>query len=70
LIRNDDELDVMLERIAKFQRQVAHMRRTETDPLTYRLSAGGFLAEVDRMNLEVREYLATHPSEASPSLPR
>jgi hypothetical protein len=33
------------------------------NPLTYRLSASGFLAEVDRMQLEVRDYLALHPSE-------
>jgi hypothetical protein len=39
------------------------MRKVEKDPLTYKLSAGGFLAEIDRMNLEVREYLMFHPSE-------
>jgi hypothetical protein len=27
------------------------------------LSAGGFLSEIDRMNLEVREYFWLHPSE-------
>jgi hypothetical protein len=70
MIRNDDELDAMLERIASFQRRVAHLRSAETNPTNYRLSAGGFIAEIDRMNLEVREYLATPPSEASPSLPR
>jgi hypothetical protein len=31
--------------------------------LAYRLSSSGFLAEVDRMQLEVRDYLALHPSE-------
>ena len=40
------------------------MRKVEKDPLTYKLSAGGFLAEIDRMNLEVREYLMFHPSES------
>ena len=26
---------------------------------------GGFPSEIDRMNLEVREYLSLHPSEAA-----
>jgi len=42
---------------------VTHLRRTEADPTAYKLSAGGFLAEIDRMNREVREYLSLHPSE-------
>ena len=42
-------------------------RKVETNPLTYRLSASGFLAEIDRMQLEVREYLALHPSESAAS---
>jgi hypothetical protein len=67
MIRNDTELQVTLERIARFQQQVAHLRRVETNPVNYRLSVSGFLAEIDRMNLEVREYLSCHPSEAEPS---
>jgi len=35
----------------------------ETNPNNFKLSAGGYLAELDRMNLEVREYLWSHPSE-------
>jgi hypothetical protein len=35
----------------------------ETDPVADHLSAGGFLAEIDRMQLEVREYFSLHPSE-------
>jgi hypothetical protein len=31
------------------------------------LSVGGFLAEIDRMNLEVREYFRLHPKEISQS---
>lgn len=64
MIKNDQELEGTLERIERFQRQVIHMRKVESDPSTYKLSAGGFLAEIDRMNLEVREYLMFHPSEA------
>lgn len=63
MIRNDQELRVTLERIAHFQQLLEHLRRTETNPANYRLSAAGFLAEIDRMNLEVREYLSLHPSE-------
>jgi hypothetical protein len=63
VIRNDTELRVTLERIAHFQQQIEYLRRVESDPSTYRLSAAGFLAEIDRMNLEVREYLYLHPSE-------
>jgi hypothetical protein len=33
----------------------------ETNPTNYRLSASGFIAEIDRMQLEVREYLSILP---------
>lgn len=64
MIQNDDELEVTLQRIAHFQRQLEYLRRTETNAINYRLSAEGFLTEIDRMNLQVREYLSFHPSEA------
>ena len=63
MIRNDQELQGTLERIERFQQQVIHLRQVEKNPVTYKLSAGGFLAEIGRMNLEVREYLSLHPSE-------
>jgi hypothetical protein len=63
MIPNDVELQTTLERISAFQKQVSHLRRVETDPVAYHLSARGFLAEVDRMQREVREYLSLHPSE-------
>jgi len=63
MIQNEQELEGTLERIQYFQRQVTQIRKIETDPETYRLSAGGFLAEIDRMNLEVREYLSLFPGE-------
>ena len=65
MIQNDRELDVMLERIRHFLRQVAEIRKAEPNPENYRLSAGGFLAEIDRMNLEIRDYLWSHPAESS-----
>jgi len=63
MIRNDQELEGTKERIRYFQQQVEKLRQVETNPQNYRLSAGGYLAEIDRMNLDVREYLSLHPSE-------
>ncbi len=63
MINNEEEYKTTLERIAYFQKQVAHLRKMETNPENYRLSVAGFLAELDRMNLEVREYLWSHPSQ-------
>jgi hypothetical protein len=63
MIANDHELHVTLKRIARFQEQVAHLRQVEAHPANYHAAASGFLAEIDRMQLEVREYLSTHPTE-------
>jgi hypothetical protein len=63
MIANDQELKVTLDRIAHFQAQVAHLRRVEKNPVNYHAAVSGFLAEIDRMQLEVREYLALHPTE-------
>ena len=66
MIDNDRELEVTLERIARFQGQVARLRRAETNPANYHAAVSGFLAEIDRMQLEVREYLSIHPGEQPP----
>lgn len=63
MIANDQELTVTLERIAKFQRQVSHLRKVETNPENYHAAVSGYLAEIDRMQLAVREYLSLHPAE-------
>ena len=63
MIANDQELQVTLERIARFQAQVAHLRKAETNAANYHAAVSGFLAEIDRMQLEVREYLSLHPAE-------
>jgi hypothetical protein len=63
MITNDQHLKTTLERIAWFQEQAAHLRKTETNPANYRASVSGFLAEIDRMQLEVREYLSLHPTD-------
>ncbi len=63
MIATDQELQSTFERIAWFQQQVAHLRQTETNPVNYQAAVSGFLAEMDRMQLEVREYLSLLPTE-------
>jgi hypothetical protein len=63
MIKNDQELKVTRERIARFENQIAHLRKVEADPENYHGAVSGYLAEIDRMQLEVREYLSTHPAE-------
>ena len=65
MIANDQELNVTLERIARFHAQVAYLRKMESNPANYRAAVSGFLAEIDRMQLEVREYLSLHPTECA-----
>ena len=63
MIQNDQELKATLDRIERFQKQVEKLREVETNPRNYELSAGGFLAEIDQMSLEVGEYLSIHRNE-------
>lgn len=63
MITNDQQLQTTLDRITWFQRQLAQLRKTEKNPANYRASASGFLAEIDRMQLEVREFFSVHPTE-------
>jgi hypothetical protein len=65
MIQSEQEYQATLQRIERFQKQVEQLRKAETNPHNYRLSAGGYLAELDRMQLEVREYLWAHPAEQS-----
>jgi hypothetical protein len=65
MIANDRELQTTLERIAWFQQQVAHLRKTEANPVNYRAAASGFLAEIDRMQLEVRDYFCFLPADGA-----
>ena len=67
MIGNDSELNVTLERIASFQAQLAHLRNVESNPANYHGAASGFIAEIDRMQLEVLEYLSIHPAELQPA---
>ena len=62
MICNDQQLQTTIDRIAWFQNQVTQLRQTETNPVNYRAAVSGFLTEIDRMQLEVREYLSVLPS--------
>ena len=63
MILNDNEIQTKIKRIERFQNQVAHLRKTETNPDNYHAAVSGFIAEIDRMQLDVREYLSLHPTE-------
>lgn len=67
MIGDDQELEATVDRIRHFQAQVRHLREVETNPTSYRLSASEFIAEIDRMQLEVREYLSLLPSQVEAS---
>ncbi len=63
MIANDQQLQVTQDRIKQLQLQLAHLRNVEANPDNYYASASGFLAEIDRMQLEVRDFLSVHPAE-------
>jgi hypothetical protein len=63
MIANDQQFQTTLERIARFQKQVAQLRNSETNSVNYQASVSGVLAEIDRMQLEVREYLRFLPAD-------
>ena len=65
MIGNDIELRVTMDRSARMQAQVAELRRIEANPTNYHAASSGFLTEIDRMQLEIREYLSLHPSDAT-----
>lgn len=67
MIRSDQELEAIQERLRRFHAQVMQLRKTETNPDNFRRSTSGFLAEIDRMQLEVREYLTLLPAELAAS---
>ena len=62
MIQNDQELDAMQERIARFQRLLAQLRVTAT-PAEFPAVAGGYRAEIERMQNEGLDYLTRHASE-------
>lgn len=68
MITNDQELQATQERIAFFYRILAQMRTAARSPEEYRLYSGSYLAEIEKMNAEVLEYLKLHPSEIEPAI--
>ena len=68
MIKSNEELKTTMERIARFQQQVMAVRDVAASSEIYRASAGGYLAELDRMMLEVRDYLWAPPAKASDAL--
>lgn len=63
MISNDLELQATQQRISRFQEQISHLRRIEPDPKNFRLESSSYLSEIDKMQLEIREYLSSHPSQ-------
>jgi hypothetical protein len=63
MIPNDEQLHTTLDRIAWFQKQVEQLHNTETSLVNSRTAVSGFLAEIDRMQLEVRQYFRLLPTE-------
>jgi hypothetical protein len=63
MIRLDAKVLATIDRISDFQRQIVLLRQVIADPEDYRLSAGGFIAEVEKMQNEVNAYLRRHPAE-------
>jgi hypothetical protein len=66
-ITTDSELAATLDRIRHFQAQLLTLRQAETDPAAYRLAAAGFIAELDRMQAVVRDYLTAPASKLAAS---
>lgn len=63
MIKNETELKAAKDRINHFWKIVEAIRQTEKSSSNYSDSAGGFLAEIEKMNTEVYEYLSIHPVE-------
>ena len=66
MIQNDTELKATQERIAKFESWVAQFRVT-TSPAEFKLMSGAYLAEIEKMHVEVLDYLSRHASEPAPA---
>lgn len=67
MIVNDLELQGTQERIAFFCRLLAQMRAAAKTPEEYRLYSNSYLAEIERMNAEMLEYLQQPANEVQPA---
>src|SRR5713226_4677266 len=66
MIHNDVELKATQERIALFEGWVVQFRVT-IPPAEFKVMAGAYLAEIEKMYAEVMEYLRHHASEPTPA---
>ncbi len=56
MITNEQELKATQDRIERFQRWLAQMRKTSR-PQEFEAAAGGYRLEIERMQAEVLDYL-------------
>lgn len=63
MIRNDDELAVARERVAKFERMLEELRKTARPEEWPELSSG-YRLEIERMQREILDYLVQAPPGA------
>jgi hypothetical protein len=66
MIKNDLELQGTRERIAFFYGILMQMRVT-TEPGEYPFMAGSYLAEIEKMNEEILEYLKRPADQSVPA---
>ena len=62
MIDNDVELQAAQEYVLRFERILAAARSTYT-PQAYEAMASSYLAEIERVNAEIVEYLRRSPSQ-------
>jgi hypothetical protein len=66
MIHNDGELKATQERIVLFAGWAAQFRVT-IPPTEFKLMAGAYLAEIEKMHAEVMAYLSRHTNEPVPA---
>jgi len=62
VIEDDQEMEATHERIAYFQRLLAQLRVTAR-PEEFPMVAGGYRAEIQRMQKEILDYLTQHAGD-------
>jgi hypothetical protein len=63
VIQNDNEIRAAQERILLFERVLLEARQNYS-PSNYRAMAEGYLAKIEQMQAEIRNYLSTTPEQA------
>jgi hypothetical protein len=67
MIMNDQELAVTRQRLQQIQDLLIRLRQCETAQ-NYAAMASAYLLEIDKMNEEVRGYLASPPTEQAEAI--